>query len=138
MADTPAFAKTPHLESGVATTAVTALNNDVPGNTVLICAAPADKPMNIVRLTAIPRAAITAATPAYLFASKNAAGTVQRLKDCTTIAQQTPSATVGPVKAIFGDYSENTPLRLGAGESLWGGLGSTQAGVVFQAEVADF
>jgi hypothetical protein len=137
MASTPNFANSPHHESGVTVAAVAGLNSDAPTGTVLICAAPADKALNIVRLTAIPRAAITAATPAYLFTSKNAAGTVQRLKDAVTVAQQTPSATVAPVKATFGDYSENTPLRLGPGESLWGGVGAV-ASVVFNAEVADF
>jgi hypothetical protein len=138
MASTPNFANNPHLDSGVATLAVASLNSDAPTNTVLICAAPADKGVNLTRISAIPRASVTAITVAYLFTSKNAAGTVQRLKDATTIGVQTPSTTTPPTKVTFPDYSEQTPLRLGPGESLWGGIASAQAGIVFQAEAADF
>jgi len=137
MSSTPNFAVSPHVESGVPPGAAANINTDAPTNTVLICAAPADKPMSVTRITAVPRASLAAVTPAYLFTSANATGTVQRLKDSTNIQVQTLSATNGPTKAVFGDYSPTTPINLGPGQSLWGGLGSAQ-NVVFQAEVADF
>lgn len=136
MSTTPNFANTPHNEAGVATAALTNLNTDTPGGTVPIYTATVAT--NITRITAQPRATVTAATAAYLYLSKNG-GTTMRQKDSVTLGTQTINGSSAVVKATYSDYTEQTPLRLGAGESLYGGLGVLQAGgVVWNIETADF
>lgn len=136
MATTPNFAITPHNEAGVATAALTNVNTDAPTGAVLIYTATAAT--NITRVTAQPRASVISATAAYLYVSKNA-GTTMRQKDSVTLGTQTITGASAVVKATYSDYTEQTPLRLGAGESLYGGLGVAQAsGVVWNIETADF
>lgn len=136
MATTPNFANTPHNETGTATTAVTGLGSGAPTNIVPIFTATVAT--NIVRITAQPVATTVTATAAYLFISKPATPTVRGLKDSVTVPAQTVAATAGITKSYFADYSEATPLRLGAGEALYGGIGSNQTGIVFNVETADF
>lgn len=138
MATTPNFAKDPHNESGVATLAVGNLNTDAPTNLVSIFTA-TTVATNINSITAQPRGTTASATAAYLFVSKAGVPGVTRLKDSVTVPAQTISASGGITKTYFGDYSETTPLRLGVGETLWGGTGVAQAnGIVFNVATSDF
>lgn len=135
MATTPNFANTPRNEAGVATAALTNLNTDTPTGPVLIYTATVAT--NITRITVQPRTSVISATSAYLYVSKN--GTTMRQKDSVTLGTQTINGSSAVVKATYSDYTEQTPLRLAAGESLWGGLGVAQAGgVVWNIEAADF
>lgn len=137
MSTTPNFAKTPHNESAVVTAAITNLNTDAPTGQVAIFTATVDT--NITRITAQPRGTTTTATGAHLLISKAATPGVIRLKDSVTVPAQTIGTTAGIIKTTFPDYSEQTPLRLGAGETLYGALASAQAnGIVFAIETADF
>lgn len=136
MADTPNFAKTPHNEAAIATTAVTGINTTAPTNLVPIFTATVAT--NIVRITAQPVATTVSATAGYLFLSKAATPAVKNLKDSVTIPAQPVTATTGITKSYFADYSEATPLRLGAGETLYGAIGSNQTGIVFNVETSDF
>ena len=137
MADTPNFAKSPRTKSAVTTLASANVNTDTPTNAVLLCAAPADRATNITRITVQPRATTTGPAAGYLFSSEDTAGTVKRLKDSVTIPTQTINTAGGIIKTPFVDYSEQTPLRLGPGESLWAGA-SLAGNYVFNVEMADF
>jgi hypothetical protein len=135
MAGTPNFAVTPHTESCVVTAAVSGLATDAPTGQVAIFTAAT--PTNVVRITALPRVTTTAGTPAFLLISKSATPAIIRLKDSVTIPAQTISTTSGITKTYFGDYSEQTPLRMGAGDTLYGAIGAA-ANIVFHVETADF
>lgn len=137
MSGTPNFAQTPHTESAVATATTGNLTSDSPTNTVPIFTATVAT--NITRITAQPRGTTTTGTAAYLFISKSAVPAVIRQKDSVTVPAQTVSATAAVNKSTFTDITEQTPLRLGAGDILSCGLGSAQAvGIVFNVETADF
>lgn len=137
MSGTPNFATTPHNESAVVTAAISNLNTDAPTGQVAIFTATVAT--NITRITAQPRGTTTVATAAHLLISKGATPSVIRLKDSVTVPAQTISTTAGIIKTAFPDYSEQTPLRLGAGETLYCAIASAQAnGIVFAIETADF
>lgn len=133
---TAPFAQTPKTSTAVATAAVGNLGTDAPTGAVLVATAGADGAI-LTRLFAIPRGAASA-NSAVLFLSKDQ-GTTMRLIDSEAL----PNYSVSPSTAIpetnFSNYSENTPLRLEAGDRLYVAIQSAlAAGFVFRAEWTDF
>ena len=91
----------------------------------------------LVKLTAIPRATITAAS-LVLFVVKAGAPTVYQLIDSELMAGYTLAATTAIPETVFANVTWATPLVLGAGDMLYvGSQVALAAGIVFYAEQAD-
>ena len=91
----------------------------------------------LTRLTAIPRATVTASS-LVLFISSDS-GTTQRLIDSELMAAFTVAATTAIPETAFANYTEAAPLRLAAGDRLYVGAQVALAGgVVFRAEYTEF
>ncbi|SDQ57677.1 hypothetical protein SAMN04490192_1963 [Pseudomonas lundensis] len=91
----------------------------------------------LVKLTAIPRATITAAS-LVLFLVKAGAPTVYQLIDSELMAGYTLAATTAVPETVFANVTWATPLVLGAGDMLYvGSQVALAAGIVFYAEQAD-
>ena len=91
----------------------------------------------IVKLTAIPRATITAAS-LVLFLVKAGSPTVYQLIDSELMAAYTLAATTAIPETTFGNISWATPLTLGAGDMLYvGSQVALAAGIAFYAEQGD-
>ena len=132
---TAPFAQDPKTATAVVT-GVATVTNDTPSNTVLLLTAGADGAI-LTRLTAIPRATVTAAS-LVLFLSKDN-GTTQRLLDSELMAAHTMATTTAIPETVFSLYSETTPLRLAAGDRLYvGSQVALAGGIVFRAEFTDF
>lgn len=132
---TAPFAQTLKTATAVATAAAT-ITNDTPANTVELLTAGTEGAI-LTRLTAIPRATVTAAS-LVLFISSDA-GTTKRLVDSVLMAAQTIATTTAVSKTSFADYSESSPLRLAAGDKLYvGSQVALAGGIVFKAEYMDF
>lgn len=133
---TAPFAQTPKTAEAVATAAVGNLGTDAPTNTVLLMTAGTDGCI-LTRLWAMPRATV-AASSLVLFISRDA-GTTQRLIDSELMAAYTLATTTAIPETAFSNYSENTPLRLAAGDRLYvGSQVALSAGIVFKVEYTDF
>jgi hypothetical protein len=132
---TAPFAQTPKTATAVATGAA-AITNDTPTNTVELLTAGADGAI-LTRLTAIPRATVTASS-LVLFISSDS-GTTKRLIDSELMAAYTMATTTAVPETAFALYSETTPLRLAAGDKLYvGSQVALAGGIVFRAEYTDF
>lgn len=130
------FAQTPKTASAVATAVVANLTTDAPTNTVELFTAGAEGAL-VTKLTAIPRATITA-TCLYLFIS-NDGGTTKRLVDSELMGAQTVAVTTAIAETRFSNIAESTPIRLGAGDKLYVGIGVALAsGIVFNLEAMEF
>ena len=130
-----AFAQITKTGSAVAT-AASAVTNDTPTNTILIATAGTDGAL-FTKLTAIPRATVTA-SGLYLFISQDS-GTIKRMVDCALMAAYTYAATTDNEPTVFDAITEDTPIRLEAGDELY--VSSAVAlteGIVFNAEWTDF
>lgn len=131
---TAPFAQTPKTATAVATAAATL--TDTPSNTVLLATAGADGAI-LTRLSAIPRATVTASS-LVLFISKDN-GSTQRLIDSELMAAHTVAVTTAIPETVFAGYSESSPLRLEAGDRLYvGSQVALAGGIVFRAEYTDF
>ena len=133
---TAPFAQTPKNVTAVATGAVGSITGDTPTNTVLLCTAGADGAI-LTRLSAIPRATVTASSLVLFTSSDN--GTTKRLIDSELMAAQTVATTTAIAETTFSTYTETAPLRLQAGEQLYvGSQVALASGIVFKAEYTDF
>lgn len=133
---TAPFAQTPKTATAVATTATASLNGDAVTNTVLLVTAGADGAL-VTRIWAMPRATV-AASRLDIFKSADA-GTTKRLMDSALMSAHTVAATTAIPKTAFSSYSEDTPMRLAAGYTLYVGTAVSLAdGIVFYAEYTDF
>lgn len=131
---TAPFAQTSKTATAVCTAAATM--TDTPANTVLLATAGADGAI-LTRLTAIPRATVTASS-LVLFISKDS-GTTQRLIDSELMAAHTVAATTAIPETVFTAYSEAAPLRLEAGDRIYvGSQVALAGGIVFRAEFTNF
>jgi hypothetical protein len=131
---TAPFAQTPKTATAVCTAAATL--TDTPSNTVLLATAGSDGAI-LTRLTAIPRATVTASS-LVVFISKDG-GSTQRLIDSELMAAHTVAATTAIPETVFAAYSEAAPLRLEAGDRIYVGSAVALAGgIVFRAEFTDF
>jgi len=138
---TAPFAQAPKCVTAVSSNTAAGITTDSISNSTLLLTAGADGAL-ITRLVAMPRTTI-GATAAYLFHSNNS-GTTQRIIDSITLGAQTLASSTqssGIILTAFTNISETTPLRLGAGESIYVGIGNTQPsgnGIVFSAQYTDF
>lgn len=131
---TAPFAQIPKTATAVVTGAATM--TDTPTNTVLLATAGTDGAI-LTRLTAIPRATVTASS-LVLFISKDN-GTTQRLIDSELMAAHTVAVTTAIPETVFSLYSEAAPLRLEAGDRLYvGSQVALAGGIVFRAEFTNF
>jgi hypothetical protein len=132
---TAPFAQTPKTATAVAT-AVAAITNDTPTNTVELLTAGTDGAI-LTRLTAIPRATVTASS-LILFIS-NDGGTTKRMIDSALMAAYTMATTTAVPVTTFSTYSETAPLRLAAGDKLYVATQVALAGgILFRAEFTNF
>lgn len=132
---TAPFAQTPKNVTAVATAAAT-VTTDAPTNTVVLLTAGVNGAI-LTRLSAIPRATVTASSLVLFTSSDN--GTTKRLIDSALMAAQTIATTTAITSTTFATYTETTPLRLQAGEQLYvGSQVALASGIVFKAEYTDF
>ena len=91
----------------------------------------------VVKLTAMPRATITAAS-LVLFLVKAGSPTIYQLIDSELMAAYTLAATTAIPETVFGNISWALPLVLESGDMLYvGSQVALAAGIVFYAEQAD-
>jgi hypothetical protein len=132
---TAPFAQVPKTATAVVT-AVATVTTDAPSNTVELLTAGADGAI-LTRLTAIPRATVTASSLVVFISSDS--GTTKRMIDSELMAAYTMATTTAVPETIFTTYSETTPLRLMAGDKLYvGSQVALAGGIVFRAEYTDF
>lgn len=132
---TAPFAQSPKTATAVAT-AVATITDDAPSNTVLLLTAGSDGAI-LTRLTAIPRATVTASSLVLYISSDG--GTTKRLIDSTLMSAATVNTTTAVAVTTFSTYSETTPLRLAASDKLYVGTQvALSGGIVFKAEYTDF
>lgn len=133
---TAPFAQTPRTATAVTTAAVANIGTDAPSNTVLLCTAGVEGAI-LTRLFALPRATVTA-TSLLLYLSKDGGATL-RLIDSELMGAYTLAAATAIPETQFTNYSENSPLRLEAGDKLFvGSQVALAAGIVFRTEYTDF
>lgn len=88
----------------------------------------------LTRLTAIPRATVTASS-LVLFLVKASAPTVFQLIDSELMPAYTLAATTAIPETPFGNITNDNPLRLEAGDILYvGSQVALAAGIVFTAQ----
>lgn len=133
--NTAPFAQTTKTATAVVTAAAT-VADDNPSNTVLLLTAGTEGAI-VSRLTAMPRATATAAS-LVLFLSKDG-GTTKRLIDSELMAAYTMAATTAIPETAFSNISDNSPLRLEAGDKLYvGSQVALASGIVFSAQWMDY
>lgn len=133
---TAPFAQTPKTGNAVATAALGNLTTDAPTGTVLLATAGADGAI-LTRLWGMPRGT-AAPNSLVLFISKDG-GTTQRVIDSEAMPTYSASTTAAIPETAFTNYSENTPLRMEAGDRLYVGIQVALAtGIIFRAEWTDF
>jgi hypothetical protein len=131
---TAPFAQTPKTATAVVTAVATL--TDTPANTVLLVTAGSDGAI-LTRLTAIPRATVTASSLVVFISKDN--GTTQRLIDAELMAAYTMATTTLVPETTFALYTETTPLRLEAGDRIYvGSQVALAGGIVFRAEFTNF
>lgn len=133
---TAAFAQTPKTASTVCSLAVANIHQDVPDNTLELFTAGEEGAL-VTKLSAIPLATTTASA-LYLFIS-NDDGAAVRLLDSELMSAHTVEMTTAIPVVSFGNINESAPVRLGAGDKLYVGIGVELAsGVVFNLEATEF
>ena len=133
---TAPFAQTPKTATAVAIAATASITTDAPTNTVELLTAGAEGVI-LTRLTAIPRATVTA-NSLVLFLSKDG-GASKRLIDSELMAAATINTTTAIPETVFGNITEAMPLRMEAGDSLYVGTQvALTTGIVFRAEYMEY
>lgn len=130
------FTQVPKTATAVVTGACSSFAGGEPTNTELLLTAGAEGAL-ITRLWAIPRATVTASS-LLLFISKDS-GATKALIDSELMAAHTVATTTAIPETSFSNYSEDTPFRLEAGDSLYvGSQVALAGGIVFKAELMEF
>lgn len=129
------FPQVPKVTEATTTAACVIGTTNTPTNTQLLATAGAEGAV-LTSLTAIPTATLGTASGLYLFISHDN-GATQRLIDSELMATYTLSATTKIPKVRFADYTEQTPLRLGAGDRLYVGA-ATAVAICFKAERTEY
>lgn len=130
----PVYAQAGRTVTAVATTAKTTYNDAV--NAVLLCTAHATAGSLLKALSAMPRATVTA-SKLQLYISFDG-GTTLLLIDSEEMAAHTVAAATKTPKTKFRDITEDTPVRLAAGSSLYVATAVALAGgIVFAGQVED-
>lgn len=133
---TAPFAQTYKTGTAVVTAALTGIGTSTVTGAILLATAGTNGAL-VTKITAIPRATVTAAS-LVLFLVKANAPTVFNLIDSELMAAYTLAATTAIPETAFGNISPNTPMRLEAGDMLYvGSQVALAAGIVFYAEQAD-
>jgi len=133
--NTAAFGQTTKTGNAEAT-AASVITTSAPTNTLLIATAGTDGAL-MSRLTAIPRATVTASA-LYYFISRDS-GTTKLLADSELMEAHTVAATTAIPETVFANISQSKPLRLAAGDAVYVSSGVALAsGIVFTAEWTDF
>tara|TARA_R110000851_G_scaffold133381_1_gene268183 strand:- start:360 stop:773 length:414 start_codon:yes stop_codon:yes gene_type:complete len=136
MANTPvaAFGQTQKTGNAEAT-AASVITTSSPTNTLLIATAGTNGGM-LTKLTAIPRATVTASA-LYYFISRDS-GTTKYMVDSELMEAHTVAATTAIPETVFSNITEDAPVRLEAGDKVYVSSGVALAGgIVFQAEWTD-
>lgn len=134
---TAPFAQTPKTLAAVVTAALGGIGTGTVTGSVLVATAGSDGAL-VTKLTAIPRATVTA-TSLVLFLVKSAAPTVYQLIDSELMGAYTLAATTAIPETGFGNITESSPLRLEAGDKLYvGSQVALAAGIVVKAEWMDY
>ncbi len=130
---TAPFVQTYKTQSAIAPTAVTGIGTSSIVGAVPVCTAGSNGAL-VTKLTAIPRATVTASS-LVLFLVKSSAPTVFNLIDSELMAAYTLAATTAIPETVFGNISDDTPIRLEAGDVLYvGSQVALTAGIVFSAQ----
>lgn len=133
---TSPFAQTYKTNAAAVTAALTGIGTSTVTGAVLLTTAGTNGAL-VTKISAIPRATVTAASLA-LFLVKASAPTVYQLIDSELMAAYTLAATTAIPETAFGNIAPTTPLRLEAGDMLYvGSQVALAAGIVFYAEQAD-
>ena len=130
------FAQKFKSNTAVVTAALTGIGTSTVTGAQLL-ATGGDNGSLLVKLTAMPRATVTAAS-LVLFVVKAGAPTVYQLIDSELMAGYTLAATTAIPETVFANITWAAPLVLGAGDMLYvGSQVALAAGIVFYAEQAD-
>lgn len=130
---TAPFAQTPKTLAAVVTAALGGIGTSTVTGAILVATAGADGAL-VTKLTAMPRATVTASSLA-LFLVKSSSPGVYNLIDSELMGAYTLSATTAVPETGFVNISEASPLRLEAGDTLYvGSQVALTAGIVFKAE----
>lgn len=133
---TAPFAQIPKTASAVATGAVASIAGDTPTNTVELLTAGAEGAI-VTKLSAIPLSTVTASN-LVVFISQDT-GATKRLKLSALMEAHTVEATTAIPETLIGEVTEETPIRLQAGDVLYVGSQVALAdGIVFNAEYTDY
>lgn len=130
----PVFAQAGRTVTAVATAAKTTYNDAA--NAVLLCTAHATAGSLLKALSAMPRATVTA-TKLQLYISFDGGTTLWLISSALMAAHTVANTTATPITS-FADITEDTPIRLPAGSSLYVGISVALAGgVVFAGQIED-
>jgi len=133
---TAPFVQTLKTGSAVATTAVGGIGTDTVTNAVLLTTAGANGSL-LTKVSAIPRGTATASS-LVLFLVKSSAPSVYRLIDSELMPAYTLATTTAIPETTFSNITQQTPLRLEAGDMIYAGSQvALAAGIVFFAEQGD-
>ncbi|MDM9594734.1 hypothetical protein QU617_15605 [Pseudomonas guariconensis] len=134
---TAPFVQVQKTGSAIATAAVSGVGTNTPTGLVPLGAAAGANGALVTKITAMPRATVTASS-LLLYSSKDAGATFQII-DSELMAAYTLAATTAIPETSFGNISQDTPLRLQAGEQLYvGSQVALAAGIQFRSEGGDF
>ncbi|WP_341959162.1 hypothetical protein [Pseudomonas sp. RC10] len=139
MANTPlpAYVQTQKTGSAVVTAAVGNIGTNAPTNLVALGDAAGVNGALVTKITAMPRATVTASS-LLLYTSKDN-GASYNLVDSELMPAYTMAVTTAIPETAFGNISPSTPLRLEAGERLYvGSQVLLAAGIQFRSEGANF
>lgn len=133
---TAPFAQTAKTATAVVTVAAGNMTTDAPTGLSLLMTAGDDGSI-VTRLWAIPRGGVVANS--LLLYLQSAGDTAIRLIDSESMAAYTASTSTAIPETPFGNYSETTPIRLGAGDKLYVGMQTAAAaGVTFRTEWSNY
>ena len=133
---TAPFAQTLKCATTASTQACIIGSADAPTNAMLLVSTSLEDVI-VTGISAIPRGTVSA-TSLLLFISGDG-GTTKRLIDSALMPAYSLQASTANPRADFVKYSEMTPLRMSAGDSLYVGAGVASAsGIVFKAEYTIF
>lgn len=133
----PIFAQKPKTATCSVSAAIASITTNTPTNTVLLVTAGNDGEM-IVKVSAIPKATVTASC-LHLFLRKSGdAANIRRLLPYSALmAAYTYATTTENKPTTFADITEANPLRLEAGDELYAGA-TVANNVEFSALLATF
>lgn len=131
----PVFAQAGRTVTAVATAAKTTYNDAA--NAVLLCTAHATAGSLLKALSAMPRATLATASKLQLYISFDGGTTLWLISSALMAAHTVAATTATPITA-FADITEDTPIRLPAGSSLYVATAVALAGgIVFAGQVED-